>query len=580
MLTQASNYTTAITFERDPLGRIIKELTGDDWVSSEYNALGLRKSLRSSKGLFQKIARNAMGDVVGVEVESAGFSATFARDRLGLELERTLPGGIRARWERDSIGRPVRQEIWRGSQFQNAKQYAWDVNDRLTKVVDAMSGPVEYSHDALGNLAAATYADGKVDLRMPDAVGNLFRSSDRSDRKYGPAGQLLESRDARGVTTYGYDSEGNLTQKVEPDGSTWIYDWNGAGMLASVVRPNGHVVAFGYDPLARRTFKKYRGKTTRWIWDGNVPLHEWVERDADAVDEDFTRAPQEDDAVTAGEKALKAMLAGRPANGPPLEQASAKSLAAANATGTVDAPVTWLFEPESFAPLAKLVDGQRFGIVTDHLGTPRAMFDSDGREVWGADIDTYGDLRELRGDRLACPFRWPGQYEDEETGLYYNRFRYYDSGAGQYLKQDPIRLLGGPRLYAYVHDPLVWLDILGLSCDAKAQLDALGPVAGKNRAEIEAELRAAGFTAIPAHSGGQVWTKPMPDGTTAAVRVDPATVRTPPKGFADEIPHAHKEIVPTSAIQAGNYPNSAATKLNDAGLPAANKAEAHIPIKW
>jgi hypothetical protein len=72
----------------------------------------------------------------------------------------------------------------------------------------------------------------------------------------------------------------------------------------------------------------------------------------------------------------------------------------------------------------------------------------------------------------------------------------------------------------------------------------------------------------------------MPDGTTAAVRVDPATVRTPPKGFADEVPHAHKEFVPTSAVQSGNYPNSAATKLNDAGLPAANKAEAHIPIKW
>jgi len=208
------------------------------------------------------------------------------------------------------------------------------------------------------------------------------------------------------------------------------------------------------------------------------------------------------------------------------------------------------------------------------------MFDDAGREVWGADIDAYGELRNLRGERAGCPFRWPGQYEDGETGLYYNRFRFYDPSAGQYLRQDPIRLLGGPRLYGYVHDPLAWLDVLGLSCDAQAELDALGPLAGKSRTELEAELRAQGYTPVPAHSGGQVWTKPMPDGTTAAVRVDPATVRTPPKNFADEVAHAHKEIVPTPAVQGGNYPNSAASKLNDAGRPAANKAEAHIPIKW
>ncbi|HAA67836.1 MAG TPA: hypothetical protein DCE55_01735 [Planctomycetaceae bacterium] len=41
-------------------------------------------------------------------------------------------------------------------------------------------------------------------------------------------------------------------------------------------------------------------------------------------------------------------------------------------------------------------------------------------------MSIYGDLRNLTGDRHTCPFRWPGQYEDAETGRYYNRFRYYD----------------------------------------------------------------------------------------------------------------------------------------------------------
>jgi RHS repeat-associated protein len=322
---------------------------------------------------------------------------------------------------------------------------------------------VGITNDALGNLAAAKYADGTIDLRMPDAVGNLFRTSDRSDRKYGPAGQLLESHDARGVTTYEYDPEGNLTKKIEPDGSTWHYEWNGAGMLAKVTRPNGHVVTFEYDPLARRTLKSYRGKTTRWIWDGNVPLHEWVERAPDAVDEDFSRAPREDDSLAANEKALKALLAGRPANGPPGVDEVDQKQRAAEQSGTAEAPITWLFEPESFAPLAKLVNGEQFAIVTDHLGTPSAMFDGAGREVWGAHIDAYGDLRNLRGERQACPFRWPGQYEDEESGLYYARFRYYDSRSATFVSVDPIRLWGGLRPFAYVSDPLTFIDPLGLA---------------------------------------------------------------------------------------------------------------------
>src|SRR5581483_11955224 len=74
-----------------------------------------------------------------------------------------------------------------------------------------------------------------------------------------------------------YDGEGNLVVKVEPDGSTWRYRWAPSGLLAAVVRPDGGVVEFGYDPLARRVSNKFGGRTTRWLWDGNVPLHEWIE---------------------------------------------------------------------------------------------------------------------------------------------------------------------------------------------------------------------------------------------------------------------------------------------------------------
>ena len=62
--------------------------------------------------------------------------------------------------------------------------------------------------------------------------------------------------------------------------------------------------------------------------------------------------------------------------------------------------------------------------------------------MWRAALNSYGAVRTLEGARAACPFRYQGQYEDPETGLYYNRFRYYDPQAGGYIYQDPIRLAG------------------------------------------------------------------------------------------------------------------------------------------
>jgi RHS repeat-associated protein len=113
--------------------------------------------------------------------------------------------------------------------------------------------------------------------------------------------------------------------------------------------------------------------------------------------------------------------------------------------------------------MGKLVGNARYAIITDHLGTPTAMYDAAGTEVWSASIDVYGNLRDIAGDKQACPFRWPGQYEDPETDLYYNRFRYYDPESGSYSSQDPIRIQGGSALYGYPNDPLHRVDALALS---------------------------------------------------------------------------------------------------------------------
>jgi RHS repeat-associated protein len=92
------------------------------------------------------------------------------------------------------------------------------------------------------------------------------------------------------------------------------------------------------------------------------------------------------------------------------------------------------------------------------------MYDEKGQSVWETHLDIYGKVRTFAGRSLSdCPFRYQGQYEDEETGLYYNRFRYYSPEEGMYLSQDPIGLAGNnPTLYGYVQDPNSWIDVFGL----------------------------------------------------------------------------------------------------------------------
>ena len=102
-------------------------------------------------------------------------------------------------------------------------------------------------------------------------------------------------------------------------------------------------------------------------------------------------------------------------------------------------------------------------MVCDHLGTPLALYNAQGAVRWEAELDSYGAVRRGRGAPPDCPFRYQGQYEDTETGLYYNRFRYYDPEAGTYISSDPIGLAGGGALHAYVADPLTQLDVFGLS---------------------------------------------------------------------------------------------------------------------
>uniref|UniRef100_UPI002EDB672C RHS repeat-associated core domain-containing protein n=1 Tax=Enterobacterales TaxID=91347 RepID=UPI002EDB672C len=99
----------------------------------------------------------------------------------------------------------------------------------------------------------------------------------------------------------------------------------------------------------------------------------------------------------------------------------------------------------------------------DHRGLPLALINMDGSLAWQAEYDEWGNLlHEDNPQNLQQLIRLPGQQSDEETGLYYNRHRYYDPMQGRYITQDPIGLRGGWNLYAYPLAPVMGIDPLGL----------------------------------------------------------------------------------------------------------------------
>ncbi|KAA8997696.1 hypothetical protein FJU30_18220 [Affinibrenneria salicis] len=99
----------------------------------------------------------------------------------------------------------------------------------------------------------------------------------------------------------------------------------------------------------------------------------------------------------------------------------------------------------------------------DHLGTPQALIDDAGHTAWRIQLEPRGNT--LDGDNpldVDQPIRMQGQHYDEESGLFYNRYRYYDPGTGRYVTQDPIGLAGGWNFYAYPLNPVSNIDPLGL----------------------------------------------------------------------------------------------------------------------
>ena len=286
-LAEARNEHAIVSFRYDNMGLPVEERSNEHVIRRTYDKAGQIATLTSSLGADLAYERNEFGELTcfsAGQAEAPGrFESRHKYDSLGFELERMLPGGVTQSFAYDDIGRLIDSKTRQSSKVRRERKYHWGSADRLLKTEDNRFGTTTYEYSPTGHLQKAVYADGREEYRLSDKAGNLFDDPDRKLRKYLRGGKLEQSGEWRFV----YDRDGQLVEKYKGSGKwwdskseRWRYIWNQNGTLKEVRPPGGGDFAFDalftYDALGRRLSKDAIGITC-WLWNGNVPLHEWTQ---------------------------------------------------------------------------------------------------------------------------------------------------------------------------------------------------------------------------------------------------------------------------------------------------------------
>ncbi|EKZ3298431.1 sugar-binding protein, partial [Salmonella enterica] len=242
-----------------------------------------------------------------------------------------------------------------------------------------------------------------------------------------------------GDSRYEYDTCGRVIKRTEQKRGfrpqEWRYRWDDFDRLREVKTPDGEVWQYRYDAFGRRTAKR---NIIRAAWKQN---HHTVSE---------VRYQWLGMALSASEKRY---ADGSPALREQWHYRGGFELLAKEARAAND-------DTSDFYP-----------ILIGPDGAPQEMYSANGRKVWRRQRSLWGQAaaNDASPDgRESCDAGFMGQWQDEESGLWYNLHRYYNARTGQYLSPDPLRLAGGLNTYGYVHNPLTWADPYGLAgCSAQ-----------------------------------------------------------------------------------------------------------------
>jgi RHS repeat-associated protein len=353
--------------------------------------------------------------------------------------------------------------------------------DKVGNIVAISDGSLyrNFEYDALGRLNTALSADWDLGYEYDPNSNRTHESSDGVSRYYAvePGSNRLS---AAGATSYIYDSNGNTLT----DGRH-SYQYDARNRLATV--DDGFTGDYQYNAFGQRVYKlghqSYR-LTADLNGDGEVTsadLHElkgFIRGGQSPLQADLNQ----DGNVDQHDNACIATQIGDEKDDPGLPQgchlgewvdvtvenrffySGAQLLGEYDIDGRARQEIVWM----GSMPVALLQDGELYQIHSNQLAAPEVITDTWGTVVWRwtpkpfgdslADEDPDGD-----GQRFTFNLRFPGQYFDAETGLYYNYYRDYDPNTGKYTTSDAIGLEGGINTYAYVGgNPISYTDPTGL----------------------------------------------------------------------------------------------------------------------
>jgi RHS repeat-associated protein len=415
-------------FEYGPRGRVIMARTPADTATFVYDEEGnLLADQRDGKGVvhefeLKQLVATTYFDKFKVEYRTLDNGDFVVQDPTGAQhrfqfgatglIIRHLANGARELCQFDDDGRCRRKAVTRGARDSAPwmRSYAYSAAGDLASVADTKAGVTKYRFDAAHRLIEETPPWGPPRRFGHDAAGNLVLQPGLTNVVVGERNRL---KGANGES-FTYNDRCHLGQRQGPSG-TVRYEYNDLDMLVRC-DVNGEAWTASYDGLCRRVNKTWQGQTTTYYWD------------------DFRLAAE---ARHDGSCRLYIY-----------------------ADDTALAPFLFL---EYDSPDAAPESGTRYYVFTNQVGAPIRVEDDAGQPVWSARIDPYGKAQVDPGSRVNMPLRFPGHYFDQETGLHYNRFRYFSPELGRYLQSDPAGQIGGINVYAYPSNPLTGVDIDGLS---------------------------------------------------------------------------------------------------------------------
>ncbi|WP_137511811.1 RHS repeat domain-containing protein, partial [Escherichia coli] len=434
----------------------------------------------------------------------------FTRDRLHRETLRSF-GRYELTTAYTSAGQLQSQHL---NSLQYDRDYTWNDNGELIRI----SSPRQtrsYSYSDSGRLTGVHTTTSNLDIRIPyatDPAGNRLPDPElHPDITLSMWPDNRIARDAHYL--YRYDRHGRLTEKTDliPEGvirtddeRTHRYHYDSRHRLVHYTRTQYAEPLvesrYLYDPLGRRVAKRVWRRErdlTGWMSLSRKPEVTWYGWDGDrltTIQNDRTRiqtvyqpgsfTPLIRVETATGElaKTQRRSLAdalqqsggedGGDVVFPPVLVQMLDRLESEILTDRVsEESRRWL---ASCGLTVEQMQNQMDPVYTparkihlyhcDHRGLPLALVSTEGATEWYAEYDEWGNqLSEDNPHQLQQLIRLPGQQYDEESGLYYNRHRYYDPLQGRYITQDPIGLKGGWNFYQYPLNPVQYIDSMGLA---------------------------------------------------------------------------------------------------------------------